>query len=86
MASTETALSLDSLRVLVAEVLEVETYELTDEGDFNEDYDADSIRAIEILARIDMTYGIEIPQEDLPDLKTLSAVHAALLRHAGRSA
>jgi acyl carrier protein len=73
---------LEDLRAMVAEVLEVEPEELSDTGDFMEDYEADSLRAIEILARIDKMYKVEIPQVELPELRNLKAVHAALTRHS----
>lgn len=75
---------LEDLRELVAEVLEIEPEELTDTGDFVEEYEADSLRAIEILARIDKRYKVEIPQEELPLLSTLQAVHEALQRHSAQ--
>ncbi|HEV2885549.1 MAG TPA: acyl carrier protein [Jatrophihabitans sp.] len=75
---------LEDLRAMVAEVLEVEPEELSDTGDFMEDYEADSLRAIEILARIDKMYKVEIPQAELPELRNLKAVHAALIRHSVR--
>jgi acyl carrier protein len=75
---------LEELRELVAEVLELEPEELSDTGDFIDDYEADSLRAIEILARIDKKYKVEIPQAELPDLRTLRAVHDALVRHSGQ--
>jgi acyl carrier protein len=71
------------LRDIVADVLEIEPEELTDTGDFMEDYQADSLRAIEILARLDKKYKVEIPQSELPELRNLTAVHDALARHAG---
>jgi acyl carrier protein len=73
---------LEDLRAMVAEVLELEPEELTDTGDFMEEYGADSLRAIEIMARIDKIFKVEIPQTELPDLRNLKAVHAALIRHA----
>jgi acyl carrier protein len=73
---------LEHLREMVAEVLEVEPEELTDDGDFIEDYGADSLRAIEILARIDKRYRVEIPQTELPELRNLKAVRVALGRYA----
>jgi acyl carrier protein len=80
---THTAeLQLEELRGMVAEVLELEPEELADDGDFTNDYNADSLRAIEILARIDKRYRVEIPQSELPTLRTLSAVHAAIVRHS----
>jgi acyl carrier protein len=77
---------MEELRELVAEVLELEPEELTDTGDFMDDYEADSLRAIEILARLDKKYKVEIPQVELPELRNLKAVYASLERHsAGRA-
>ncbi len=69
------------LREIVAEVLEVETDELTDTGDFVEDYEADSLRAIEILARIEKRYRVEIPQSELAAMRTLAGVGEVLDRY-----
>ncbi|WP_344084967.1 acyl carrier protein [Luedemannella helvata] len=74
---------LEELREIVAEVLELEPEEVTDTGDFMEEYDADSLRAIEILARLDKKYQVEIPQSELPELRNLKAVYDAVARHAG---
>jgi len=82
MTTQET--QLEALRELVAEVLEIDPEELTDTGDFIDDYEADSLRAIEILARIDKQYKVEIPQAELPLLRNLKAVHEALLQYSGQ--
>ncbi|MFE9655871.1 MULTISPECIES: acyl carrier protein [unclassified Micromonospora] len=73
----------EQLREIIAEVLEIETDELTDTGDFAEEYQADSLRAIEILARIDKEFKVEIPQSELPELRNLKATYDAVARHAG---
>ncbi len=73
----------EQLREIIAEVLEIETDELTDTGDFAEEYDADSLRAIEIVARIDKSFKVEIPQDELPELRNLKLTYDALARHAG---
>ena len=65
---------MQELREIVAEVLEVETDELTDTGDFVEEYEADSLRAIEILARLEKRYRVEIPQSELAGMRTLKGV------------
>jgi acyl carrier protein len=70
------------LREIVAEVLEIEPEELTDTGDFAEEYGADSLRAIEVLARIDKRFRVEIPMAELPELRNLKATFEALARHA----
>lgn len=74
---------LQELRCLVAEVLEREPAEITDHGDFRKEYDADSMRAIEILSRLEKTFRVEIPQSDLPDMQNLQSVYAVLRRRAG---
>ena len=73
----------EQLREIIAEVLEIETDELTDTGDFAGEYDADSLRAIEIVARIDKSFKVEIPQDELPELLNLKLTYDALARHAG---
>jgi acyl carrier protein len=80
---TEAERHMQELREIVAEVLEIEPEELSDTGDFMEDYDADSLRAIEILARLDKKYRVEIPQSELPELRNLKAVYDAVARYAG---
>lgn len=74
---------LQELRQIVADVLEREPEEITDSGDFRKEYDADSMRAIEILSRLEKKYRVEIPQSDLPDMQNLQAVFSILKRRAG---
>ncbi|HWF74201.1 MAG TPA: acyl carrier protein [Solirubrobacteraceae bacterium] len=73
----------EELREIVAEVLELEPDELTAEGEFVEEYGADSLRAIEILARIEKRYDVEIPQSELPKMQNLQAVYEMVAQHAG---
>ncbi|MBB6347766.1 acyl carrier protein [Nonomuraea muscovyensis] len=74
---------MEELREIVAEVLEMEPEEISDTGDFMDDYDADSLRAIEILARLDKKYRVEIPQSELPEMRNLKAVYEAVAKYAG---
>ncbi len=71
------------LREIVAEVLEIDTDELTDTGDFVEEYEADSLRAIEILARIEKKYKVEIPQSELAEMRNLKGVGEVVARYVG---
>ncbi|MCQ8186831.1 acyl carrier protein [Streptomyces rugosispiralis] len=74
---------LDELREIVAEVLEVEPEEITETGSFVEEHEADSLRAIEILARIEKKYKIDIPQSELPQMENLKAVYDVVAAQAG---
>lgn len=80
---TDTANHLEELRELVAEVLEIEPEELTDTGDFAAEYEADSMRAIEMLARIEKRFKIEIPQKELASMGNLKSVYEVTAASAG---
>ncbi|SCF03806.1 acyl carrier protein [Micromonospora viridifaciens] len=74
---------MNELREVVAEVLEVEPEEITETSHFVDDHDADSLRAIEILARLEKMYKIEIPQTELPKMENLRAVYDVVKQYAG---
>ena len=74
---------LEELREISADVLELDPEELTDTADFVEVFGADSLRAIEILARIEKKYRIDIPQSELPRMQNLLAVYEIVARQAG---
>jgi acyl carrier protein len=67
-------------------VLEVEPEDITETADFVEDYDADSLRAIEVLARLEKRYNIEIPQSELPEMRNLKDVRDLVARYGGGQA
>ena len=79
---TEAADRYQELREIVAAVLEIEPDELMDTADFVDEYEADSLRAIEILARIEKKYRVDIPQSELPKMVNLQAVYAVVSEHA----
>jgi acyl carrier protein len=83
MEITKSSQRFNELREIVAEVLELEPGEITDSADFREQYQADSIRGIEILSRIEKKYRIEIPQSELPRMGNLNAVYEVAARCAG---
>jgi acyl carrier protein len=74
--------NLEKLREIVADILEIEPEELTDDGLFAEEYEADSLRAIEILSRIDKEFGTEVPQEELPRMDNLAHVYDVVKEYA----
>jgi acyl carrier protein len=80
---SDTQQHLDELRELVADVLELEPEELSDTADFQQEYDADSLRAIEMLARIEKKYKIQIPQKELATMQNLKAVYEVTATCAG---
>jgi acyl carrier protein len=73
----------EDMREIVAEVLEVEPEEITETSDFAEEHEADSLRAIEILARIEKKYKVDIPQSELPNMNNLRNVYTVVKQYAG---
>jgi acyl carrier protein len=79
-----------TIKEIICEVLELEPEELSETSQFTEDYGADSLRAIEILASLERNLGITIEQDELSRMTTLQNVHAVIAeanaRMAGRRA
>lgn len=71
------------LRDIIADVLEIEPEEISETSSFADDHGADSLRAIEILARIEKNLSVEIPQEELSKMVNLESVRAVILEHSG---
>jgi acyl carrier protein len=62
----------DKLRTIIAEVSEVE--DIPDETPFKE-LGIDSMMAIEIVAEVERTYKLSIPEEDLKELTNFTRVY-----------
>lgn len=65
----------EDLRALVADVLELPVEKVTDDADFINDLEIDSLVALEIAIRIEKKYGVNI---DDSELKTISSLHQLL--------
>lgn len=66
------------LRELIAEVLEVDVGDVTPAARFVEDLEADSLRVIEILSRMEKAFGVQLPQSLLAQMTSLDAVAGIL--------
>jgi acyl carrier protein len=66
------------VRRIVCETLEIDPDELTETGSFRDDYDADSLRAIEIVAALEEELGIKIDQSELSRMVDLAGVYAVV--------
>ncbi|MER7751419.1 acyl carrier protein [Kitasatospora sp. NPDC097643] len=83
MSQTVQTQHLEELREIAAAALEIEPEDLADDDDFIEDHDGDSLRAIELLARIEKKYKIELPQSELPNMTSVSATYKVVAQYAG---
>lgn len=68
----------EKIKEIVCEILELEEDEVTPEGLFAEDYGADSLRAIEILASLEKEFHVVIDQEELARMVNLNGIAEVL--------
>jgi len=69
---------------IVCEILEIEPDEVTDTSLFKEEHQADSLRAIEILAALEREFRITIDQSELARMVNLVGVYEVVTESAGR--
>ncbi|WP_369390544.1 acyl carrier protein [Streptomyces sp. CG1] len=61
---TTAVLDKDELRELVADALDVEVDEVTDDAHYIEDLGVDSLMGLEILVQLEKKFGVKISEEE----------------------
>lgn len=69
---------LEKIKEIVAESMGVDKATLTAETSFKEDLDADSLDLFELVMALEEATGVEIPSEELENIKTLGDVEKYL--------
>ncbi|MCJ0871741.1 acyl carrier protein [Streptomyces sp. AP-93] len=70
------------IKEIVCDILEIEEDEVTETSLFKEDHDADSLRAIEILAALERTQHVTIEQGELARMVNLAGVYVVVAEAA----
>ena len=65
---------LEKMKEMIAEQLNVEVEDVTEESSFKDDLGADSLDLFELVMALEEEYDVEIPAEDLEELTTVGAV------------
>ncbi|WKX70522.1 acyl carrier protein [Streptomyces sp. XD-27] len=87
MSDTAATLDLDELRTLIADVLDVEEEEVTEDAHFVDDLGVDSLMALEVMVELEKKYSIKLGERELKKITCLRAAHdliAAKLAKQGR--
>jgi acyl carrier protein len=74
----------EKIHEIITQELELEPDELTETGHFIDDYDADSLTLITIVARIEKELGVVVPQDELPNMANLAGVYTVVEKYADR--
>lgn len=69
----------EELRAVVAQVLDVDESEITDDAKFVDDLEVDSLMALEIVVVLEKKYGIKLPESELKQIVTLQSAYDLLL-------
>lgn len=64
----------EKLRVIICDQLEVREDQVTMESNLIEDFDADSLDLVDIVMSIEDEFGIEVPEDDIEDIKIVGDV------------
>lgn len=64
----------ERIREMLAEQLEIEPEKITMESDILEDFDADSLDVVDMVMSLEDEFGIEIPDEQVENLRTVGDV------------
>ncbi|MDX3337006.1 acyl carrier protein [Streptomyces sp. ME02-6979.5a] len=73
----------EKIKDIVCDILEIDPEDVTETSLFKEDHDADSLRAIEILASLEKEFHIEIDQAQLGRMVNLKSVYQVVAEIAG---
>ncbi|MHA1549864.1 MAG: acyl carrier protein [Alphaproteobacteria bacterium] len=64
--------TLDLVKKIVAEKLNVELDKVVEAASFTEDLNADSLDTVELVMEFEKEFGVTIPDEDAEKIKTVS--------------
>jgi acyl carrier protein len=73
----------ETIKDIVTDILEIDPDEVTETSLFKENHDADSLRAIEILAALEKAFNIVIDQSELGRMVNLAGVYEVVSEAAG---
>ncbi len=62
---------LDKVKKIIADKLSVDESQVTEDASFIDDLGADSLDTVELVMAFEEEFGIEIPEEDAQNIKTV---------------
>ncbi|MBL1118947.1 acyl carrier protein [Streptomyces sp. 110] len=84
MADATAALDMDELRTFVADVLDVDEEDVTDDADFVKTLGVDSLMALEVMVVLEKKYSVKLEEREMKDITTLRKVYDLLASKMGK--
>ena len=69
----------EELRQIIAETLEVDTDDVTDDANFVDDLEVDSLMALEITVRLEKRYGVSLDESEMRGVSSLNGTYRLLI-------
>lgn len=77
-------LELEDLRAFVADVLDVDEEEVTDDADFVKELGVDSLMALEVMVVLEKRYAVKLQEQEIKEVTCLRKVHDLLALKLGK--
>ncbi|WP_179892352.1 acyl carrier protein [Streptomyces sp. rh34] len=74
-----TLLDKEELRSTIAEVLDLDIDEVSDDASFTEDLEVDSLMALEVVVVLEKKYGLRLEERELRQITSLDNAYSVLL-------
>lgn len=75
-------MTFDELKNVIVDTLNADEEKVTMEASLADDLQADSLDAVELNMAIEEAFGVSIPDEELPNMKTVSDIFNYLTQNA----
>ncbi|MBM0232561.1 acyl carrier protein [Micromonospora sp. STR1_7] len=73
----------EDLRETLAEILDIDSEEITDDANFVDDLGVDSLMALEITVRLEKKYGVRMQENELVEVTSLNKTCRLLTEKLG---
>ncbi|MBP5288469.1 MAG: acyl carrier protein [Clostridia bacterium] len=73
---------IETVKELLSKQLNIDVNSIDDDASILDDLGADSLEVVEMLMTIEDKFGIIVPDEDVPELKTVRSVAEYLQKNA----
>ncbi|GAA1866371.1 phosphopantetheine-binding protein [Myceligenerans crystallogenes] len=80
------ALDKEELRHLIADTIDQDVEDVTDEASFTDDLDVDSLMALEVTMVLERRYKVKLKEERLPEVTSLQAAYNLLSEELEKTA
>ncbi|GAB3484197.1 acyl carrier protein [Amycolatopsis cihanbeyliensis] len=78
MTIPEETLDKEELRVTLADVIDVEPTQVSDDTDFIDHLQVDSLLALEVVVALEKKYRVKFTETEMRSVRTLRAAHGLL--------